>query len=67
MTPGGTPAESMHSMSNWICIALSSLGLMTTVQPAANAGASLLQTIKMAEFHGVIRPATPTGFKVTLA
>src|SRR5258708_19698064 len=48
-------------------MALISLGLMTTVQPAASAVASLLQMKPAFEFQGVMRPATPTGSITTWA
>ncbi|MNI59650.1 hypothetical protein D3C73_1148230 [compost metagenome] len=34
---------------------------MTTVLPAANAGASDLMVRMAGEFHGVITPTTPSG------
>ena len=36
-------------------------GLMTTVQPAASAGASFQATSISGEFHGVMKAQTPTG------
>jgi hypothetical protein len=36
-------------------------GLITTVQPAANAGASFHVVSISGEFHGVINAQTPTG------
>ena len=36
-------------------------GLMTTVQPAANAGASFQASSISGEFHGVMMAATPSG------
>ncbi len=65
-TPFGSPAASMHSSITPVCSELSSLGLMTTVQPAATADASLRQMNSALAFHAVIRPATPTGSKVTV-
>src|SRR6202035_3345249 len=49
-----------------VCRELTSLGLITTVQPAATAEASLRQMNSELAFHAVIRPATPTGSKVTV-
>ncbi len=49
-----------------VCSELNSLGLITTVQPAATAEASLRQMNSAFAFHAVIRPATPTGSKVTV-
>jgi len=65
-TPFGSPAASMHSSNTAVCSELSSLGLMTTVQPAATAEASLRQMNSALAFHAVIRPATPTGSRVTV-
>ena len=36
-------------------------GLMTTVQPAASAGASFQAVSISGEFHGVMNAHTPTG------
>ncbi|MBB3996714.1 hypothetical protein GGR04_000535 [Aureimonas pseudogalii] len=36
-------------------------GLMTTVQPAASAGATLRVIIAVGKFHGVMMAQTPTG------
>ena len=38
-----------------------SLGFSTIVQPAASAGATLHMIWFIGQFHGVIRPQTPTG------
>ena len=40
---------------------VNSLGLMTTVQPAASAGASYQPTSISGEFHGVMNTHGPTG------
>ena len=40
---------------------VNSEGLMTTVQPAASAGASFQPTSISGEFHGVMNAHTPTG------
>ena len=40
---------------------VNSLGLSTTVQPAANAGATLHMIWLAGQFHGVISPHTPIG------
>src|SRR6266478_629632 len=47
-------------------MALISLGLMTTVHPAAIAGATLIAIEPALEFHGVNMPTTPTGSSTTL-
>ena len=64
--PFGSLASCRASISTWVCNALNSLGLMTTVQPAATAEASLRQMNSVFAFHAVISPATPTGSKVTV-
>src|SRR4029077_11411450 len=64
--PFGSFASWTHSSHRWVWSALSSLGFMQTVQPAATAEASLAQTNNALAFQGVIRPATPTGSKVTV-
>jgi len=38
-----------------------SLGLTTTVHPAASAGASFQVSSSSGEFHGVMAATTPTG------
>jgi hypothetical protein len=65
--PGGRPALCSASVTTWVWVALISLGLITTVQPAASAVASLLQMKPALEFQGVISAATPTGSIVTSA
>ncbi|MNL37586.1 hypothetical protein D3C87_1597410 [compost metagenome] len=66
-TPGGSPASCNALTTTCVCNALISLGLMTAVQPAASAVASLLQMKPALLFQGVIRPVTPTGVRMTLA
>src|SRR3954470_15212858 len=65
ITPLGTPARSANSANAkaeyGVCVA----GLMTTVQPAASAGAALRVIIAAGKFHGVIRPHTPIGCLIT--
>ena len=65
ITPLGTPARSASSASAnaeyGVCVA----GLITTVQPAASAGAALRVIIAAGKFHGVIRPHTPTACLIT--
>ncbi len=65
-TPGGRRASCRHFSNTCVCNALSSLGLTTTVHPAAMAEASLRQMNSAFEFQAVISPATPTGSKVTV-
>ncbi|CAB4853390.1 unannotated protein [freshwater metagenome] len=41
-------------------------GLATTVQPATNAGASLLMMLRNGAFHGTIAATTPIGSYITV-
>ncbi len=66
-TPGGSAASRSASVTICVCRALISLGLMTAVQPAASAAASLPQINPASLFHGVISPATPSGVICTVA
>src|SRR5258705_1587447 len=65
-SPFGSSACCRHSSHACVCNELSSLGLMTAVQPAATAEASLAERKNEFAFQGVIRPATPTGSSVIL-
>jgi len=60
-TPGGNPASTINSAilkaESGVCYAV----FMTTVHPAARAGASFHACINIGTFHGIICPATPTG------
>ncbi len=66
-TPFGKPASCNASVTTCVWIGLNSLGLMTEVQPAAMALASLLQIEPAVLFQGVMSPATPTGSMTTVA
>ena len=60
-TPGGMPASARHS-NIWIRVSgVCSAGRLTTVQPAARAGAILRLGRAIGKFHGLIVPTTPTG------
>src|SRR5713226_8299485 len=65
-TPLGSLAAVRHSIITCVCSELSSLGLITTVQPAPTADASLRQMNSAFAFQAVIKPATPTGSNVTV-
>ncbi len=65
-TPLGSFAAITHSIITCVCSELSSLGLITTVQPAPTADASLRQMNSAFAFQAVTRPATPTGSKMTV-
>ena len=60
-TPFGSPASSSSFAKYSVVSGVSSAGLMTTVQPAASAGAILRVAIASGKFHGVIRKHGPTG------
>src|ERR1700756_1632356 len=65
-SPFGSLASCTHSSHACVCNALSSLGLITVVHPAAKADASLAHRKNEFAFQGVIKPATPTGSNVTV-
>ena len=64
-TPGGIPASRHSSPSLSVDSGASSAGLITTVLPAAMAGAIFHAAICMAKFHGVIAAHTPIGSRRT--
>ncbi len=66
-TPAGSPASCSASVTTCVWMALISLGLTIAVQPAASAAASLPQMKPASLFHGVMRPATPSGSITTSA
>lgn len=55
------PASFMTSASMYAVREVISLGLQTTVHPAAMAGAILKVNRYRGRFQGEMRPATPTG------
>ena len=64
-TPSGTPASATSFMISHALELVNSLGLTTTVQPAASANGSFWHRISAGKFHGMIRPTTPTGSRST--
>ena len=46
--------------------ALEELGLQTTVQPAASAGAIFRVSIALGKFQGVMQATTPIGCRITI-
>ena len=60
-TPGGRSASAMISASTKIDNGVVSAGLITTVLPAARAGAIFQAAISSGKFHGITWPATPRG------
>ncbi len=61
ITPSGMPARCASSASASADSGVCSAGLITMVQPAANAGAILRVIIAIGKFHGVIAAQTPIG------
>ena len=64
-TPSGRPASSKISAHSEADSGVNSAGLSTTVQPEAMEGASFQDSSMNGVFHGVIRPATPMGLRLT--
>lgn len=60
-TPGGNPASANSLTNSSVDAEANSDGLMTTVHPAASAGASFHDRISNGEFQGVIAATTPRG------
>ncbi len=60
-TPGGRPASAMISARTKIDSGVVSAGLITTVLPAARAGAIFQDAISRGKFQGMTWPATPRG------
>ena len=60
-TPGGIPASIAVSAIIKAFKGVSSAGLTTQLQPAANAGATLIINVPKGPFHGIIIPTAPTG------
>ena len=59
--PGGKPASVISSAKPSVEAGACSDGLITTVHPAARAGATFQVISSSGEFHGVIAATTPTG------
>jgi len=64
-TPCGSPAAAKVPAHRLADSGVNSAGLSTTVQPEASAGASFQLSSMNGVFQGVIRPATPTGLRLT--
>src|SRR5690606_5139700 len=60
-TPFGSPASSSSCTKKIVVSGVSFAGLMTTVQPAARAGAILRVAIARGKFQGVMKKHGPTG------
>ena len=63
-TPRGTPASSSTEASSVDDSGDHSAGFRTIVFPAASAGAMRQVESMSGAFHGMIKPATPTGLKI---
>ena len=61
-TPGGSSAWRTTSQKRSAVSGVVSAGFRTTVLPAASAGAIFHASISSGKFHGMIWPATPSGF-----
>ena len=60
-TPSGMPACAISSANPSVEPGACSDGLITTVHPAASAGATFQLISSSGEFQGVIAATTPTG------
>ena len=65
ITPFGIPAALAASANNKVCPGASGEPLITTVQPAISAGATLNAVIMIGPFQGMIAPTTPTGSRTS--
>ena len=65
MTPFGNPTASAASAISNAWPGASGEPLITTVQPAISAGATLNAVIIIGPFHGMIAPTTPTGSRTS--
>ena len=62
-TPGGRPTSSKISTRIVASRGVSSAGLKTAVHPHTRAGAIFQRGMAMGKFHGVMRAATPAGWR----
>src|SRR5687768_1118048 len=60
-TPAGKPASMQSFESRYAVIGVTSLGLATTVQPEAMAGANFHVKRYSGRFQGEMQPTTPSG------
>ena len=60
-TPGGSPASWQIWPRRMVVRGVSDAGLMTTVLPAASAGASFHEASRSGKLNGVIAATTPIG------
>ena len=64
-TPAGMPARCASSATASADSGVCSAGLITTVQPAARAGATLRVIMAIGKFHGVMAAHTPMACLIT--
>jgi hypothetical protein len=65
-TPAGMSVSSATSLPIHVAAyGVSGAGFSTAVQPAASAGVSFDRFSMNGKFHGVIRPVTPIGSRMT--
>jgi len=64
-TPVGSPASAKIPAQSDADRGVNSAGLRTTVLPVASAGPSFHDSSMNGVFHGVMRPATPMGLRLT--
>ena len=64
-TPAGMPARWASSATARADSGVASAGLITTLQPAASAGATLRVIIAIGKFQGVMAAHTPIGCLMT--
>src|SRR5690348_7024289 len=62
-TPGGRPDSAASSDKRKAVNGVISLGLATTVLPAAKAGAIFQVNRYSGRFHGLMQPTTPSGWR----
>ncbi len=66
-TPGGMPASAISSTRSVAQCGVSDDGLKTTVLPVTSAGIVFQHGIAIGKFHGVMMPATPSGWRMLIA
>src|SRR5699024_7424265 len=65
-TPSGTPARWASSINANALKGVADAGLITMLQPAANAAPALRVIIAAGKFHGVMAAQTPMGCLITI-
>src|SRR3546814_18940778 len=65
-TPAGRPASSSNFTRYRVVSGVSAAGLITTVHPAASAGAILRVAMARGKFQGVMSSAGPSAWRETI-